>query len=210
MPYRGGRREQAQLKYPENYYVPGSMAYRKLSEKEIRAEYSRLRSIARKRLERLAVSEPDSKIYKRYAGTFPRTPDITSKADLARKFADVASFVTDPRSSLKTSRALDRTITETLGRHGIKIKPSELKQFGEFMEFSRARRKSRHYDSDQTAETYKQAERLGVDPELLKKDFTYFYNNVETMSQIESLPQDKKATAFQLRKAIKLVKKVLK
>lgn len=201
--YKGGARTAAKLKYPESYYVPGSSAFKKLSEKEMRAEYSRLRSIARKRLERLAVSEPDSKILARYQGAFPTTPDIKTRSDLARKLADVASFIENPRSSIRQSKQLDAQVQETLARHGINIPEKDLKKFGQFMEYSRARKKGRLYDSDRVAAVYSEAERLGVDPDALKKDFSFFYNNIDTISEIEALPDDKKATAYQLRKAIK-------
>lgn len=207
MPYTGGRRVAAQLKYPAHWYVPDQTVYNKLTEKQVQAEYSRLRSIARKRIERLEKSDPQSAMLK-YKGQFPRVDEIGSKAKMAKALSNVSRFVSDPRSSLKQSRAIDRENVKLLRRHGFDVNMSNIREFADFMEFYRAKEKGkRNRGSDEVAALWTEAQRLDVDTETIKKDYKYYKKNVEALQNLE--PEDigtgreGKITSYLLKKAIR-------
>ena len=61
---------------------------------QIRAEYSRLRSIARKRLERLAVNEPESYAYRHNKDLYKPVKELTP-AQMKERLYQVARFVAD-------------------------------------------------------------------------------------------------------------------
>ena len=66
----------------------------KHSEKELRREYAKLRSVAQKSLKRLGESRySDSEIYRQNKNAFPTTGSLKSKRDVARALTDVVRFL---------------------------------------------------------------------------------------------------------------------
>nr|DAD57106.1 MAG TPA: hypothetical protein [Bacteriophage sp.] len=64
------------------------------SEKELRKEYAKLRSVAQKSLKRLEQSRyEESEVYQKNKNAFPTTGSIKSKRDLARALTDVTRFL---------------------------------------------------------------------------------------------------------------------
>ena len=95
------------LSFPVFTYNPQGLQSR--SEKELRREYSRLRSIARKRLERMGASEfASSDIYRYNKARFKQLADVRSMTELRHLLVDVSRFLLSDRSTitgLKESRA---------------------------------------------------------------------------------------------------------
>ena len=64
------------------------------SEKELRQEYAKLRSVAQKSLKRMGESRyRDSETYRQNKNAFPKTGSIKSKRELARALTDVTRFL---------------------------------------------------------------------------------------------------------------------
>lgn len=64
------------------------------SEKELRREYAKLRSVAQKSLKRLEQSRySDSETYRQNKDAFPKTRELKSKRDVARALTDVTRFL---------------------------------------------------------------------------------------------------------------------
>ena len=64
------------------------------TEKELRKEYAKLRSVAQKSLKRLEQSRYwDSEVYKKNKNAFPTTRSIKSKRELSRALTDVTRFL---------------------------------------------------------------------------------------------------------------------
>lgn len=64
------------------------------SEKELRKEYAKLRSVAQKSLKRLETSRyRDSETYRQNKNAFPTTGALKSKRDVARALTDVTRFL---------------------------------------------------------------------------------------------------------------------
>lgn len=141
--------------YPAEFYTPAALLqYDVMTEREMRAEYSRLRSIARKRLEAMGRSEfRESEIYKRNVGAFPVTPSIESKRDLAYALSDVYRFVNAKRGSVSGLRKVRAQTIETMHKHGLTfINKSNIDVYGKLMETLRNMNLARIYSSEQVAE----------------------------------------------------------
>lgn len=177
-----------QFKLPETAYTPLGISYLKAAtEREARAEYSRLRSIARKRVERIATSKDfsESRLAKRRWKTVRELADIN---ELERGLADLRYFIERP-TTLKELRA-DRTkkIRETLAAHGFEIAAQDLRAFGEFMEWVRSSFIGLLISSDQIVDLYQAASVRGIKTEELKRDFGLW---LDKRRELEDVPIDK-------------------
>lgn len=95
MPYKPYRN----FKWSISTYYPGALADR--SEKELRQEYSRLRAVAQKSIQRLGKSEfAGGATYRNAVGRFPMTKSIKDKRDLVMALVDVTQFLAVKGSSI--------------------------------------------------------------------------------------------------------------
>ena len=71
------------------------------TEKELRQEYAKLRSVAQKSLKRMGESRyRDSETYRQNRNAFPKTGSIKSKRELARALTDVTRFLSAKSHSI--------------------------------------------------------------------------------------------------------------
>ena len=71
------------------------------TEKELRQEYAKLRSVAQKSLKRMGESRyRDSETYRQNKNAFPKTGSIKSKRELARALTDVTRFLSSKSHSV--------------------------------------------------------------------------------------------------------------
>lgn len=93
------------FKWPISTYYPGALAAR--SEKELRQEYSRLRAVAQKSIQRLGKSEfADGATYRNAVGRFPFTKSIKDKRELAMALVDLTQFIAAKGSSVSGLKAI--------------------------------------------------------------------------------------------------------
>lgn len=103
-----------------------------ISDKTLRAEYSRLRSIANKRLQRMEGKEEAAGTYDRLPDQFPKLKGM-SRADVVRALGDVSEFLTAKRGSLSGIRESNKQIQESLNERGINVPRDQIAKFGSFM-----------------------------------------------------------------------------
>ena len=86
-------------------YYPGALAQR--SEKELRKEYSRLRNVAQKSIQRLGKSEfSTGATYRNAVGRFPTTKSIKSQRQLVMALTDVTQFLSAKSHSVSGLREI--------------------------------------------------------------------------------------------------------
>lgn len=103
-----------------------------ISDKTLRAEYSRLRSIANKRLQRMEGKPEAAGTYDRLPDQFPKLKGM-SRADVVRALGDVSEFLTAKRGSLSGIRESNKQIQESLNERGINVPKDQIAKFGSFM-----------------------------------------------------------------------------
>ena len=93
-------------------YNPQALENR--SERELRREYSRLRSIAKKRLDRLMASEfADSQAVAYNAGLYIPLAAVQSRSELTHLLTDLARFITSEQSTITGQRAIVNRLVQT-------------------------------------------------------------------------------------------------
>lgn len=129
---------------------------KQLTDRNLREEYSRLRSIAVKRLQRLGNSEwNDTDLYLRSKNKFKKLKDIKNERELRYLFSDLHYFLASPRSSVTGLDKIRRQSLDTLHEHGYKFVTKEnFRKFGRFMEWAREHAQAYMYDSERVANTF--------------------------------------------------------
>lgn len=190
MAFKGGKRDKATLKYDSNLYTPtGAKA---LTDKELRTEYSRLRSIARKRLERFEGTEwTTSQIYKYNKEGFKPLAEIKSDRELRMLLSDVARFVTAERGSVSGLEKERKQAVKTLNERGYTfVNKKNFRKFAEFMEYVRTANLNRMFDSKRVADFYEATERKNYSEEEMRDAFKSWSRNQKKQNKIQN--NDKK------------------
>lgn len=140
--------------YPEFYYNPLTIR-RKLSDKEVRAEYSRLRSVARKRITRLKEGgEEFKRYYQNWATSFPKLAELKNASDIRFALARVGRFLQGP-TTVKEARADINRRLDLLKRSGFKsVGKDELEDFYLYMELMKEEFEGYQFDSEKIIEMY--------------------------------------------------------
>ena len=181
------------LKYASEVYSNVETVVNSLSAKEIRTEYSRLRSIARKRLERFAGSKyaKVSKTYKKNKNRFPAVPDIKTKRTMARKLAEVKKFLSLKTSSLSGYKQVRAERIAALQKADYTwINEDNFDMFDDFMEHNRAIKDGGQYDSERVLDLVREASRTGLDSKTVKKDFDYWMTNLKGLEKAPAVPSE--------------------
>ena len=144
--------------------------------KDVRKEYSRLRSIWRKRYERLLKSDyKDINLVKdRPIQRYKQLKDITSDREIYHLLSELATIIASDRTTVtglkKQEKEKMRHINEV---YGTELKTHEdLLNFGRFMDQLRDFASDRIYDSDFAVDLYSEGEKLSTGKMLeLYKEF---------------------------------------
>lgn len=144
--------------------------------KDVRKEYSRLRSIWRKRYERLMKSDyKDINLVKdRPIQRYKQLKDITSDREIYHLLSELATIIASERTTITGLKKREKERMERINDvYGTELKTHEdLLNFGRFMEQLRDFASDRIYDSDFAVELYSDGEKLSTGKMLeLYKEF---------------------------------------
>lgn len=161
------------LTYPLDWYTPKIVEQGMITESEARKEYSRLREIATKRLERFKGTEFErSEAYKQNIGGFKRLSAIKDTRELQYELTRVAGFAVAKSGTISGQREIKARNIQALQESGYTfVNNSNYWQFGQFMEFSRALLKGRQYDSKRIVTIFESAQEQDDDPETILRMF---------------------------------------
>ena len=145
--------------------------------KSTRKEYSRLRSIWKKRYERLVKSEykNSSLVQDRPITRYPKLSEIGTDREVQYLLSELGAIIGGEYTSVEGLKKLDKERIEKLNDkwEGLNLKTrDDLKTFGEFMERVRGYASDRIYDSDFAVDIFDQTENLSNEKMLeLYKEF---------------------------------------
>lgn len=114
--------------------------------KEFRAEYTRMRDAAQKRLARLGKEFPESKTYLSHKNGFAKLSEIPDK-HLAEAFADLGKFLHAKRSTVWGQKDIKRKTINTFQSQGLNLNNNNYDRVIKTLE--RARTLKRVYGSDE-------------------------------------------------------------
>ena len=113
--------------YDEKYYtVQGAKTIMEIGTKDdiatMRAEYTRMRDVAQKRLKRLGKAFPESKTYQEHRKGFAKLRDIDPR-DLPKAFSELAKFVRAKSSTVTGQRQMKEKTMKTWQEQGLDLNP---------------------------------------------------------------------------------------
>lgn len=200
-------------RYPSEAYIPAAVRYGYIDIKEARAEYSRLRSVAVKRLERLSRTEGARySAYQMYGKEgFAPLPRNATPAEVGRALADVHHFLELKTSSISQIREAQRQALATLQERGYTfVNKGNIREFGEFMEAARQAKvvSSNRGGSPVIVELYETVKRLQIPVDEVERNFVAWLAKKSELEKIPSpAPGEKALTAAQIRKRLGIKKK---
>lgn len=144
--------------------------------KDVRKEYSRLRSIWRKRYERLLKSDyKDNNLVKdRPIQRYKQLKEITSDRELYHLLSELATIIASDRTTVTGLKKREKEQMQHINDvYGTELKNHEdLLNFGRFMDQLRDFASDRIYDSDFAVDLYSDGEKLSTGKMLeLYKEF---------------------------------------
>lgn len=172
--------------------------------KDVRKEYSRLRSIWRKRYERLLKSDykninlvTDRPIYR-----YKQLKDIKSDREIYHLLSELATIIASDRTTVTGLKKQEKEQMKHINDvYGTELKTHEdLLNFGRFMEQLRDFASDRIYDSDFAVDLYSEGEKLSTGKMLeLYKEF--LKTGSRNISKLKSGIAKKEKVKRQKRKA---------
>lgn len=144
--------------------------------KDVRKEYSRLRSIWRKRYERLLKTDYNNinLVKDRPIQRYKQLKDITSDREIYHLLSELATIIASDRTTITGLKKQEKEQMKHINDvYGTELKTHEdLLNFGRFMEQLRDFASDRIYDSDFAVELYSDGEKLSTGKMLeLYKEF---------------------------------------
>lgn len=143
----------SQLRY--EWITPQLVRATAISDKTLRAEYSRLRAIANKRLERMAGRPEASGTLERLPDAFPTVRGM-DRGQVVHQLNEVTTFLSARRGSISGIKQSNKQIKKSLAKKGIIIPQDQLANFGSFMNAMKKALgiKRGEYGSEQLAELW--------------------------------------------------------
>lgn len=172
--------------------------------KDVRKEYSRLRSIWRKRYERLLKSDYKdiNLVTDRPINRYKQLKDITSDREIYHLLSELATIIASDRTTVTGLKKQEKEQMKHINDvYGTELKTHEdLLNFGSFMEQIRDFASDRIYDSDFAVDLYSDGEKLSTSKMLeLYKEF--LKTGSRNISKLKSGIAKKEKVKRQRRKA---------
>lgn len=195
---------------PEAYY-PEALRSGTLTPQEMRSHYSYLRQIANKRLQNFVGSEfEDAQSYIKNVGKFVPLSEINNERELMFKLYEVNKFVRARSSSVTGLKQIRNETIETFHDRGFTwINKNNIKQFGDYMEYMRAKYGAKQFDSERAAELFGMiaSDRVGLDVEDVQQDFKYWAKHADELAQLPKNVSKKIKSSKDFKKALSKNKK---
>lgn len=164
----------AQLRFES--YTPGALSHK--SERELRKEYSRLRSVADKAIKRLRQAGfTNTTAYKMNVNRYIKLAEVKSKKDLVSRLSDLSRFVSSRAHTVSGTKAIQKERISSLHASGYTwVNSQNIKEFGEFMNYLKQLFPKHPSADPQTASTlfsgYRALRNRGLEPEQMQELFT--------------------------------------
>lgn len=188
---------------PKDDYTPLALELT-WDKKEVRKEYSRLRSIWRKRYERLLKSDYKdiNLVTERPIQRYKQLKDITSDREIYHLLSELATIIASDRTTITGLKKQEKEQMKHINDvYGTELKTHEdLLNFGRFMGKIRDFASDRIYDSDFAVDLYADGEKLSTGKMLeLYKEF--LKTGSRNISKLKSGIAKKEKVKRQKRKA---------
>lgn len=173
---------------------------------EARAEYSRLRREANRRLDVLrSRGYGNMEAVRNRPGDFEALARDASEREVRKALADVARFVNLKTSSYQGALKSRRQFVESMHEAGYDwVNAGNADEFGRFMGAVQKQKAAKGYDSEQIAELFHTAKEKRIDTKTLANDFEFWMENQEALEAAPRSARTISSEAFAERIGLEL------
>lgn len=152
-----------------------------ISDKEARKQYSRIRGIVVKRLQRLSAAGLwDDSTVTRYKGFLLPLSEVKTDRQLSVLLYQVQELYNSPYASVKGQRAMQEKAIDTFHQHGYTfINKYNIREFGLFMQTMKNAKYDHVVGSDVIASAYEIEERADLTPEQMRDALSKYLQLME-------------------------------
>lgn len=198
----------AELKYSfRQYTVYANRIGSGIPQNEIKKEYTRLRDILNKRIQRINKSDfAGQGISGQFPQGLPKLSEIAPE-DLPYLLQQAATALNSRGGSLKGLQIRQSETVKSLRESGYtNITDANIRAFASFMEEARDRGLEKIYGSDTVATLYDTIVALDISPEAIMKDFAWWLDNIDNLEvkAAEMRERGEDVTAESIRKELEM------
>lgn len=177
-----------------------------MTDAAIRKEYSKLRSIANKRLGRLQAQGLGKSARSGYR--FPTIKDIesSSRATVASELADVSRFLRDPRTTVTGEKSFLENFKEMMTEKGyadLVETPDDVYKVLDFMEEIREENNNKVLPSGDALDALQQAQRLKIPMDRFKENIDLFVQHLDDLENVQPTKGGRKFSTQRLNALIR-------
>lgn len=177
-----------------------------MTDAAIRKEYSKLRSIANKRLGRLQAQGLGKTARSGYK--FPTIKDIesSSRATVASELADVSRFLRDPRTTVTGEKSFLENFKEMMSEKGyadLVETPDDVYKVLDFMEEIREQNNNKVLPSGDALDALQQAQRLKIPMDRFKENIDLFVQHLDDLENVQPTKGGRKFSTQRLNALIR-------
>lgn len=174
------------LSFPQEYYMPELLRQGILTPEQMKAEYTRLRNVANKRLLRMQDTRFENyQSFQQNVDKFIPVSQISSERELIYRLSEVERFISAKTSTISGIRDIERRTLESLQDAGYTfVNAKNLAAFGEYMAEYRAQHLNEIYDSDEAYKLFVQTQKRGIGLSKIRGDFEYWMEQRDTLADL--------------------------
>lgn len=174
------------LSFPQEYYMPELLRQGILTHEQMKAEYTRLRNVANKRLLRMQDTRFENyQSFQQNVGKFIPVSQISSERELIYRLSEVERFISAKTSTISGIRDIERRTLKSLQDAGYTfVNAKNLAAFGEFMAEYRAQHLNEIYDSDEAYKLFVETQKRGIGLSKIRDNFEYWMEQRGTLADL--------------------------
>lgn len=173
-----------------------------MNNSDVRKEYSRLRSIANKRIQRLQAQGLN---YGNKA-SFPKIKDLPSESAIESQLLDVSKFVGSERTTVSGQKLFLAEFKENMSQMGfgdLVTTVEDIYNMIDFMENMREQYGDKLFDSGDALDVLEQAQRLKIPYDKVVKYYDEFQANLSELENVKPSKNGKEFSQYRIRNLLK-------
>ena len=170
----------------------------KLPASEVKEAFQHLKSVANKRIGRMQAQGLGRPMQK-----FGSMRGM-SEEQMRQGLAEVSRWIREPSHTVRGYKSRRSEMLDAFHEKGYDfVNEENYEDFINYMEELREEYGSKVFDSSAAADVFGQTQRIGIDPDTVKKNFDYFADHLDELDRMKPVRTEKGATMPAIRRKIK-------
>lgn len=170
----------------------------KMPANEVKEAFQHLKSVANKRIGRMQAQGLGRPMQR-----FGSMRGM-SEEQMRQGLAEVSRWIREPSHTVRGYKSRRSEMLDAFHEKGYDfVNEENYEDFIDYMEELREEYGSKVFDSSAAADVFGQTQRIGIDPDAVKKNFDYFADHLDELDRMKPVRTEKGATMPAIRRKIK-------